>query len=265
MAAGDVTAVRSKASDVYSAASFDGVDDYVEIPHHASQLGENLSYGFTISTWIFVNKVGASTMRIVDKTTNSFGLGGFSLRLDNTTQKVGFRINADSIILSNAINLKKWYHIIITCTPGKLGNFYINGTLSGSANQNVIQPISAITTTNALRIGNRSTAVDFPLDGCIKDVKMWNRVLTSDEIAADYAGTNITEGQILWVPLKDDYNDKSTLGLTGTNSGTFLTNTLTNKIKADMTGLNLGAATDKIIALPRRGSPTIVTANRAAA
>ena len=72
---------------------------------------------------------------------------------------------------------------------------------------------------------------------------MWNRVLTAAEIAADYAGLNNTQGQILWVPLKDDYNDKSTLGLKGTNSGTYLLNTLQNKIKADAnTGESWGEA-----------------------
>ena len=31
---------------------FDGVDDFVDVPHNALQLGTNLSNGFTISAWI---------------------------------------------------------------------------------------------------------------------------------------------------------------------------------------------------------------------
>ena len=98
---------------------------------------------------------------------------------------------------------------------------------------------------------------------------MWNRVLTAAEIAADYAGYNSPRnGLILDVPLQEDYNDKSATGLTGTNSGTYLTKTPFNAVRADVNSLNLAAVTDKIIALPvegRNGTFTIVGANRAAA
>lgn len=271
MAAGDITAVRSKASDVYSAASFDGVDDRVDIPHHASQLGANLSNGFTISAWIYLDSYGENNLgRILDKSTGSLSQDGFRLFVNNSggLKTLVFSINngGNKTSANNAMLLNRWYHTLVTISPVQLLNIYVDNVLSGAANQDLVQPISAITTTNGLTIGNLTTDTTFTFDGCIKDVKMWSRVLTADEIALDYAGTNVSNGQILWVPLKDDYMDKSTLGLTGTNSGTYLTNTLTNKIKADTRkGLNLGAATDKIIALPRRGSPTIITAKRAAA
>ena len=48
MAEGDVVVVNTN-SRAFNANVFDGVDDYVEIPHNAAQLGANLSNGFTIS------------------------------------------------------------------------------------------------------------------------------------------------------------------------------------------------------------------------
>lgn len=270
MAAGDVTADRAEASK-FVGASFDGVDDYVEIPHHASQLGANLSNGFTISVWIFPIATAASQKRIFDKTTATGAENGFALRIDDTNpQAISFRLNAGTVAISAnlAAPLRIWTHVIITVSSAQLANIYINGVLSGAANQDLIQTIATITTTNAIRIGNRATATDRPFDGCIKDVKMWNRVLSAAEIAEDYAGHNIADGQILWVPLCCDYNDRALFGLTGTNSGTYLTNTISNRLKVDADSLNLAAATDKIIALPitgRAGQFTIVGANRAAA
>lgn len=253
MAAGDITAVRSKASDVYSAASFDGVDDKVTF---TSPTLNSITSAITISLWVNFKSIAAGEAGILNHGYNSNG--SFMIYRDTANITVVFKNKVGAVKDKGFSNLttNTWYHFLVTWNGTNL-IFYKNG-----ANPQSGALSGSLGVSSDLLIGNWGVAWH---DGMIKDVKIWDRVLTADEIAADYAGTNITEGQILWVPLKDDYNDKSTFGLTGTNSGTYLTNTLTNKIKADMTGLNLGAATDKIIALPRRGSPTIVTANRAAA
>lgn len=252
MAAGDITAVRSKASD-FVGASFDGVDDKVTF---TSPTLNSITSAITISLWVNLRNVGIGERGILNHGYNSNG--SFMIYQDTANILVVLKNTAGAVKNQQFEHLitNTWYHFLATWNGTNL-IFYKNG-----ANPESTALSGSIGVSADLIIGNWGGAWH---DGMIKDVKIWDRVLTADEIAADYAGTNITEGQILWVPLKDDYNDKSTFGLTGTNSGTFLTNTLTNKIKADMTGLNLGAATDKIIALPRRGSPTIVTANRAAA
>lgn len=265
MAAGDITAVRSEASDKDGGASFDGVDDYVEIPHHASQLGANLSNGFTISAWIYARTSGENALgHIIQKAANEDGIDGFSWMIRGSNTNLQFMLNGDTskpISAAGSLIFGTWQHYIITISAIAKANIYLNGTLTGNANQSVTGVIADIISLNDLVIGNANSS-NRTFDGLIKDVKMWNRVLTTDEIAADYAGYNSPRnGLILDVPLRDDYNDKA-LGLTGTNSGTYLTNTLTNKIKADMHGMNLPTATDKIIAIKRRGSPTIVAAKR---
>jgi hypothetical protein len=105
-------------------------------------------------------------------------------------------------------------------TIGSTGlvNFYLNGTLTGTANQQA-GTINLITTTNAMRIGNRATATDGTFDGGIREVKMWNRVLTSAEITADYMGTTNTNGLIHFFRLYGDYADYGSVGNTATNSG----------------------------------------------
>ena len=51
MAAGDLTGTVATVGE-RKAAFFDGVDDFVQIPHNANQLGANLLNGFTISDCI---------------------------------------------------------------------------------------------------------------------------------------------------------------------------------------------------------------------
>ena len=197
MAAGDVAVSNTKVR-AFDCNLFNGVDDYVEIPHNANQLGANLSNGFTISAWINSKSLGeGGTGRIVDKSTSSTGGSGFGLSLV-TIEKLRLRINGSTEIYSNAssIILGTWQHILVQIKSNSATSFYINGNLSGSADQAVNKPISDITTTNPIRIGQRSFDTGSTFDGSIRDVKMWNRVLTTAEITADYEGSPNTLGLI---------------------------------------------------------------------
>ena len=173
--------------DEAGATSFDGVDDYVEIPHNAAQLGANLANGFTISVWINVKSQGESGGRFLDKSTTTTGGAGFYFRIA-TSDRLALQINSGPAILSavNPIVYGTWYHVLVTVSSAQLVNFYVNATLNGTADQDAVQAISTITTTNDMRIGNRSGATDRTFDGLIQDVKMWNRVLTSAEIKELY-------------------------------------------------------------------------------
>jgi hypothetical protein len=95
----------------------------------------------------------------------------------------------------------------------------MNGVISGTANQDLVQGVSTITTTTNARIGNRAGATDYTFDGGIKDFKMWNRVLSTTEIAKDYAGHTPATGLIHHFKLGGDYSDYGSCGVTATNSG----------------------------------------------
>jgi hypothetical protein len=247
MAAGDMTATNGTLS-LRPCAVFDGVDDYVEIPHDASQLGANLSNGFTISAWINPRSAGEGNFGfIIDKSTANGGVNGFMMMMDNAP-KVAFKINNGTSRTTGltAVPYLSWTHILITVSSAQLSNFYVNGTLSGTANQDLVQPISTITTTNAMRIGNIAGATTRTFDGGIRSVKMWNRVLTTTEIAQDYAGLiPVTSGLILDVPLERDYTEKAK-ALTLTNSGSYLNFNMPNKVLSDVNSLKRVAVTDKL-------------------
>ena len=57
MAAGDVD-VRLTNVRAFAGNLFDGVDDYIEIPHDYRLLGVRLTNGFTISAWIKIKTFG---------------------------------------------------------------------------------------------------------------------------------------------------------------------------------------------------------------
>jgi hypothetical protein len=221
MAAGDVgvsiTTVKGFPCNV-----FDGVDDYVEIPHNAAQLGANLSKGFTISAWINARSIGENKGQVFNKATNANGGDGFNIYME-TTNRIKFNIKGTEHASGNNVVLyQQWYHILYTLSSANLCNLYINGVLTGTANQDLSAGggIAGITTTNAMRIGNRAGGTDFTFDGSIREVKMWNRVLSTTEIAQDYAGTTpATENLIHNFKLGGDYADYGSVGVTATNSG----------------------------------------------
>ena len=267
MAAGDITAKRTNYSD-FPCNVFDGVDDYVEIPHAEAQLGANLSNGFTISAWINARSIGETAGWIFGKSAGSTGTTGFYLHMG--VNRISFRINIGTVASSAvaSITYGTWYHVLVTISAAQLTNFYINGTLSGTANQDLVQTISTITGTTAVRIGNRPAATDRSFDGSIRNVKMWNRVLTTTEITEEYNGQDHPTGKIHHFKLGGDYADYGSVGVTATNSGSVANTTLPLRLQTNTNQLNLAAATDKIIALPVPGRNerfVIIGANRAAA
>lgn len=225
MVAGDVK-VRLTTIRAFKCNVFDKVDDYVEVPHNQAQLGVNLSNGFTISAWINPRSSGENNRgRIIDKSNGVFGEQGYILYVDSSNNKLRFIINGSGLgdgasSLANSIIYNSiWYHILVTISSGQLANFYINGVLSGTGNQDLVQTIATITTTNAIRIGNRATATDRSFDGSINNVKIWNKILTSAEIALDYAGSPVLSGLIHHFKLGGDYADYGKVGVAATNSG----------------------------------------------
>jgi len=212
---------------------FDGVNDYVSIPHSSIYLGANLTNGFTLSAWVnpILTGTGAVARRIFDKSdNNTAGQLGFVLAFSNSgnLNRLIFYLNvvavysaSDSIMPDSG-----WHHIAVTVSSAHLVNFYIDGVLSGTANQDIGQEISTITTIYDARIGNRANATDRSMNGGIQDVRFYNVVLTTDEITNLYNKINVTRGLTAHYPLTGSANDEIA-GNDGTISGATWKNRLT--------------------------------------
>ena len=135
----------------------------------------------SVSAWVKATDFGESGAgRIID----CAGTGtGAMLWVRSSTGGFGFSSNGASTIAesaANAIVTGAWQHIVITRTSAGVANLYLNGVLTGSANQASGTPV--VGSTND-RIGCRYDG-NRGFNGLIEDVRYWNRVLGIAEIKA---------------------------------------------------------------------------------
>ena len=136
----------------------------------------------SISSWVSASGFGEGNTGTI--ATN----GKFALRINSTSSRVNLSYDsatyANSATSSITTSGAPWYHIAATMasTGGNSGNIYINGVLSGSANQAV--GTAAGGSTNLI-IGNNNAATA-TWDGDIGPVIIFNKILTADQIAWIY-------------------------------------------------------------------------------
>lgn len=177
------TSVMHTTGQVGGGLDFNGTTDYVNIPHDASQL---LTSGFTFAAWIQPDSQGESGGRILDKSAGTSATGGWRWGFAVGSDVMVLRVNAGGSIVSNTITVDgtTWVHVAVTVTAAGAVIHYINGVADLTGNT---AALAGITTTNDMRIGNRSGATDRSFDGVIDDVRIFNRVLSPTEIELLYA------------------------------------------------------------------------------
>jgi hypothetical protein len=154
--------------------NFDGVNDRAFTSSNIVGTGAT-----TLSAWIFPKSFGELSVGEV------FSAGNTRLRVLSTNSKFSFSSNnfsnqADSA--NNSVQLNKWTHIAVTRAADGTANFYVNGVLSGTADQNSGTPSS---NSNPTEIGNNLTAA-VTFDGIIDEARIYNRLLSASEIQQLY-------------------------------------------------------------------------------
>lgn len=153
---------------------FNGSTSYLTKASAASGLTGNL----TISAWIFPTSYGGSSAgRIFDNSkiilyTSSSSSGTFGFLRDGSTG-----INSGS----TTVTLNEWQQITVTCTSSGITDFYINGVLTGTANQSAGTPVSATT----YFVGNNAGGAT-GFGGIIDGIQVWERILSQEEISLLY-------------------------------------------------------------------------------
>jgi hypothetical protein len=184
--------VEIKKIGSYSAPSFNGVDSAIVTNSTSPTIWQN---GFTLVTFVNLKGWGGNNNgRLFDKSTAVTATTGFILYLVSN-KILRFRINDGDIAVSatNSVDLSQWKFIATTVSADAKVNFYIGDlqtapTLSGNANQPV-SPVSNITTTNPLTIGNRSTATDRGFDGLIPFAQAYSGVLDLAQLTQIWSNT----------------------------------------------------------------------------
>jgi len=168
--------------------SFDGTDDYVEVPDDESL---NITDAITIEAWIKTNTSGV--VQVVLNKNNAY-----QLRVAGDLRVIGY-VYTDSWHYVSSYSLIEpniWYHIVFTydksLTSGNL-KLYING---GEAANPVDETGTISSNAYDLLIGARLvTPVDL-FNGLIDRVRIYNRALSEEEIRQLYNGKRITEGLV---------------------------------------------------------------------
>ncbi|MDJ0662844.1 MAG: Calx-beta domain-containing protein, partial [Crocosphaera sp.] len=165
--------------------SFDGIDDYVEIPHD-----ESLSLTtFTVEAWVNPSQIKNQWQAIIAKLANNGWEINYGLWIPPNEMRIGFGFieNNSSIehgfYSQKSLILNEWNHISVTYDGASL-KLYLNGELDESVD------LVAVPYQNnyVVKIAKgRAGASDGLFAGQIDEVRIWNIARTAEEIQANYA------------------------------------------------------------------------------
>ena len=154
----------------YTAANFTNVSNSASL---------NLSDELTLSVWFnSFNLSGANYL--LDK--RNAGCAGYGFYITGGNKLVLYNgiasAYSDTITLSNG----SWYHVAVTVNSTNATQFYVNGKHNGTANTNISKCVAS------LIFGNRHT-LNYPLDGVLDEVMIFNTSLSASEVQSLYNNT----------------------------------------------------------------------------
>jgi len=176
---GDPCWVAGKIGDY--ALSFDGVNDYVDVPDD-----ESLNFGsttdFTALAWIKTSNPNRGDIVCTEALKAKWwGIYIYNNRLSS-------HIDDDLNPVSStddgaAINDGQWHHIAVTFDRDGFMKRYVDGASYGTADD--ISSVGNISNDGSLYIGCRRTSKDL-FNGTIDDARIYDRTLSADEIQQLY-------------------------------------------------------------------------------
>jgi len=150
------------------AAEFNRVDSVIDTGSDWIGTGD-----ITLSVWIKPYSFGENDLgRIIDNGKSFINLYGAGLRVEY--RNAGY----SQVYSANIIETNKWQHIVVTRSASGLVNFYIDGELSGTPDQNA--GVNLIGSTN-VNIGNNA-GLGRTFDGVISKLKVFDCALTSLQV-----------------------------------------------------------------------------------
>ncbi len=183
---------NDRCGNVNSAYSFNGTNAYIEIPVSSLQT-QYCSY----SLWISADEIPGTGEYTYPFAIGASG-GGQNIALCNNamTGWAGGAYNNGSPSISLVAKgtqptVDSWYHVVFVRDTTKI-KIYINGVLNtNEASYGGITPATGGNTPNfgtspKALLGNRDLNSQFFFKGMIDDVRLYNRVLTADEIDSLY-------------------------------------------------------------------------------
>ena len=166
-----------------NALSFDGINDYVSVPYNDIL---NVTENFTVSFWFKANNV-TSHQSLVDKGRDYYGSGwrvyinnnGLYFSVNNNTLNDGNEL----ILTTSFTDTQDWHFVTVTYGVDG-GKLYLDNDLKDF--DNYIGPVVYKYNEN-VTIGALAYSTNyFNFNGTIDEVRIYNRVLSWEEINASY-------------------------------------------------------------------------------
>ena len=198
-----------------SAYSFDGSSSYIDLGSPSDLAFTN---NFTLTAWCLFSG-GSQNPRIL----SSAG-GGYELITDGTGTSRSFDLLSSSLNFSTPANYTQnvWYAVAAVVQNG-IGFIYVDGVLAAT------QSLSAFSYSHGFQIGkNSEQSTDF-WGGSIDDVRLYNRALSSNEVASLYAlGSQTAPPPPLTLAANLGAGPDFNLNLTGIPGQNYVLQTATN-------------------------------------
>ena len=168
---------------VDGADSFDGSDDYVDVPDDTS-----LNFGtndFTVEGWINTPSLTNGYSRIVCKQTST--TEGYCFYIRQTDGALRFNRGGSYGSPDTPIDVVdgEWHHVAVVL-DGSNVYFYVDGVLDGILNLNT----NDVSTTTDFAIGGDSGGGDYPFQGSLDEIRLSNIARSSEWISTTYNTIN---------------------------------------------------------------------------
>ncbi len=170
---------------VRTALQFDGVDDYVEVPHAETLTVDN---EVTVAVWINARRHngpgGEGWQGIVSKSNSPRSYSLYTQSSGN----LHFSTAGYGSTSSTIVPLNEWVHV---CAMVRAGAhvYFINGEPAGQDGSGIVLP-GAADTANVV-IGRTSEGTSRSFLGMIDDLRLYRRALTQEEVRTAMAGRDL--------------------------------------------------------------------------
>lgn len=176
------------------ALDFDGIDDYVDIPHTSSLDLGAVGQSYTVSVWFKKSQITSGEHEIVAKGGRS-GTLPFAIRV-NGSGDPSFRIsdgmNSATAVSNDSIVSGAWYHLVgVRDAVNHRIYLYINGVGIDSVNDPTTESMQ---NTSDITLDHYEGINGYEYDTfAVDDLRIYNRTLTSDEVKQLYQGVHISD------------------------------------------------------------------------
>lgn len=198
-----------------SAYQFDGTDDYIEVQPSAN-IDSTINHDFSISVWSYSNYLdGKDRLINISNKTDNVNYDLFA----SPENKMGFTNWGGSGIYMCApmeIPLHQWIHTVITLNSNNgIVEMYINGLfMNADTTLNFTIPVQPFIT-----IGKTVHPSDWVFDGVLDDFRLYNKVLSQQEIISLLNENKCVETIYDTIPIYDSISVTDTLIIDVTLTG----------------------------------------------